>query len=251
VPQQGKNYTQFYDKDQPNYILFSFDLKKISYPQQDRAVFYITDGFVKEHLLCRLVDTVNWMIIPSTDFSIAPKHDSSIVLRPGEEKSVELAIKSNTRLSSEALLDTYTHGNNMSTNNGDNDGNDDNISLKFIPDKISVLPSGIGTSLYIKALDDAKPQSYTFPIIANISFPAKITNRARETFANAKSVSLQETSNLTPTILPTYTPQEKLSNFVGTWIKPISGMWTFLAGVATVLTPLIIRIYNRRKKNSR
>jgi hypothetical protein len=92
---------------------------------------------------------------------------------------LKLAIKSNTRLSSEALVDTYTHGNNMIPNNGDNDSNDGNISLKFIPDKISVLPSGIGTStLYNKALDDAKPQSYTFPMIANISFPVKITNRA-------------------------------------------------------------------------
>jgi hypothetical protein len=74
-------------------FLFSFDLKKIGYPQQYRAVFYITDGFVKAHLLCRLVDTINWMIIPSPDFRIAPTHDSSIVLRPGEEKSVEIGYK--------------------------------------------------------------------------------------------------------------------------------------------------------------
>ena len=54
-------------------------------------------------------------------------------------------------------------------------------------------------------------------------------------------------SNLTLTVLPPYTPGELVNNFVNTWITPISGMWSFFAGVAAVLTPAIIKFY--RKKN--
>jgi hypothetical protein len=35
-------------------------------------------------------------------------------------------------------------------------------------------------------------------------------------------------------MLPPYTTPELLTNFTETWITPISGIWTFIAGVGTV-----------------
>jgi hypothetical protein len=244
VFEQEKNYTGFYDKNNP-YILFSFDLEKVNFPQQYRAVFYITDYFVKEHHFCRLIDTTNWVIIPPPEF-IMSTTPGSIVLRPGEEKDIGLTIKGNTQLPSEALLnDSNT---NASSNNYSNNG----IGLNFIPNKVSIQPSSVGTStLHVKALDNSRAVSYTLPIIANISFPTKITNRGGEVFSNSKSISLAQASNITLTVLPPYTAQELLSNFVNAWITPITGVWTFLAGVGAVIAPLIISIYRKRqqKKN--
>ena len=97
VLEEQKNYRAFYQQGRP-YVLFSFDLSKINLPQQYNAVFYITDYFVKEHRFCRLIDITNWVTIPPPEFTMSITPSNSIVLRPGEEKDIELAIKGNTNL---------------------------------------------------------------------------------------------------------------------------------------------------------
>jgi hypothetical protein len=236
VTEENKNYTGFYEREDPSHLLFSFDLNKVNSPQRYKAVFYITDYIIKNHRFCTLIDTTNWVIIPPPDFDISA-NPSSLVLRPGEEKNIQLQLKGNTDLQSEASLSA---GN----------GYDNHIQPEFFPNnKTSIPPSGSGShSLIIKADDTAQPRTYTFPIIANISFPTSITNRGGETFNNNKSVSIIESSNLTLTVLPPYTPQEHLSNFTKDWITPITGIWTFIAGVGTVMGPLILYLYRKRKK---
>lgn len=56
VIEQQKNYTSFYNQGGKPYILFSFDLAKINFPQQYRVAFDIVDKFVIKHHFCRLVD---------------------------------------------------------------------------------------------------------------------------------------------------------------------------------------------------
>jgi hypothetical protein len=70
ILEEEKNYTAFYNQDQ-SYIVFSFDLSKVNFPQQYRAVFYATDYFILKHRLCRLVDTTSWAIMPPPDFTIS------------------------------------------------------------------------------------------------------------------------------------------------------------------------------------
>jgi hypothetical protein len=249
ILEEEKNYTSFYNIDQP-YVTFSFDLSKVNFPQQYRAVFYTTDYFILKHRFCRLIDTTPWAIMPPPDFTISTQPSSSIVLRPGEEKDVELTIKGNTHLSSEAVL---TENNNNTSNGGGSGSNNNNnanyVVLSFIPNKVSIPPSSIGTStLHIKVLDKAKAVSYSLPIVANVSFPTTITNRGGESFSNFKSVSVLPSSSITLTVLPPYTVDQDLHNFVNSWITPISGMWTFLAGVAAVIGPLIIRRRQKKQK---
>jgi hypothetical protein len=236
VIEENKNYTDFYDKRDSSHILFSFDLTKVNSPERYKAAFYITDFFVKGHQFCTLIDHTNWVIIPPPEFTISA-NPSSVVLRPGGEQNIQLQVKGNTDLQSEAVLTAADPSNDT--------------ELIFSPsNKASIPPSGSGTySLIIKANDTAKPRSYTFPINANISFPTSITNRGGETFSNNKSISIEESSDLTLTVLPSYTTPEILSNFTEDVITPISGIWSFIAGVGTVVVPLILYLYRKRKKN--
>jgi hypothetical protein len=261
VLKQDKNFASFYRSGDP-YILFSFDLNSVNSPRQYKAVFYITDYYVINHRLCRLIDTTNWVIIPPPDFDISIKPSSSIVLRPNEERTVQLQIKGNTDLQSEAVVTTTaaaitntltvaSQSNN--TNITDNNllyGNKD-ISMQFTPDKVPVPPSGVGTStVYIKALQNATAKLYTFPITTNISFPTSIMNRGGEIFNNSRSVNVMESANLTLTVLPPYTFDEQMNNFVTAWIAPISGVWSFIAGVGAVVVPLFLYFYRKSLGNT-
>jgi hypothetical protein len=51
---------------------------------------------------------------------------------------------------------------------------------------------------------------------------------------------------MTLSILPPPTIPEQLNNFVRDWISPISGLWSFLAGVAVIVGPFAIRRYSRK-----
>jgi hypothetical protein len=237
ILEEDHNYTSFYDKNneqQQPYILFDFDLDKINFPQQYKISFYITDYFVLHHVFCRLVDATNWIIIPPPEFALSTT-PNSVVLRPGEEKDVEVVVKGgNTNLPSQVFL-------NASNNNR-------SVAIKFTPDETSIPPLSTGTStLHVKVSGTANATSYTLPISANISFPTTIKNKFGENFSNSKSESLHQLSNLTLMVQPPYTIQEQLSMFVNSWITPVNGLWSFLAGVAAVVTPLIIR---RKQKKS-
>jgi hypothetical protein len=239
VVEEYNNFAGFYNKQDSSHVLFSFDLSKVNSPERYKAAFYITDYFVKGHQFCTLIDTTNWVIIPPPEFTISA-NPNSLVLRPGEEQNIQLQVKGNTDLQSEAVLSV---DNNVSGNN---------LKASFFPsNRTSIPPSGTGTySLNIKANDTAELRSYSFPITANISFPKSITNRGGETFNNNESVSIIESSNLTLTVQRPYTTPEILSSFTEAWITPLSGIWTFIAGVATVVAPLFLYLYRRRRKTN-
>ena len=231
------NHTSFIDKSDPSHILFSFDLSKANSPKQYKAVFYATNYFVKDHLFCTLVDTTNWVIIPPPDFRMVAD-PSSLSLRPGEERNVRLELNGDTNLESEAII---TPPNSYA----------EDIDVTVSPIKTSISPSASGSStLHIKVLDGAVVKPYTFPVSANISFPTSITNRGGETFSNNRSVSITETSNVTLTVLPPYTFQEQLANFTKDWITPVSGLWTFLAGVGVVVAPWFVDLYRKKRKRN-
>jgi hypothetical protein len=184
---ETRNYTSFYKSNNP-YILFSFDLNSVNAPQKYKAVFYITDYYVMNHRLCRLIDMTNWVIIPPPEFDVSIKPSSSIELRPNDQKTIQLQIKGDSDLQSQAVLTTaFTRSNSTSNtacyNNMNTIGNktlygNNDVCLQFDPDTIAVPPSGVGTStIYIKALQYADDKLYTFPITTNISFPSSITNR--------------------------------------------------------------------------
>lgn len=229
--------TSLYDYRTPYRIPFSFDLEAAKSPQQYNLVFYITDHYLLHHHLCRLVDTTNWVIVPPPKFVVTAS-PSSAILRPGTENNIVVEIKGNSNLQSEAALSI------------DNPRKD--LSTSFIPNRTSIPSSSSGAStLHIKLFDNTTvdtPTPVILPIKANISFPNTIINRGGDTFSNNKSITLPQSSNFTLTLLPHYTTNEQLSSFVNSWITPVSGIWTFLAGVGAVIAPIILQLYRKRRR---
>lgn len=231
-----------YNLSNSNKILFSFDLKKINYPDSYKLIFFITNYYVYHHELCRLIDTTNWVLAPPPEFNISFS-PNSIELRPGEGKNIGITVNGNSNIESELKLDI--------------DHKHDNIikSSFFPPETIIPANGGEGTStLNIKVPANASIEHImplSIPVYANISFPNLIGNRGGDVFFNNKSVSLSEFSSLSVSILPPYDIPQQLNNIVNSWINPLSSLWTFLAGIGAVIIPLIIKFYsksNQRKK---
>jgi hypothetical protein len=222
-----------------NRIPLSFDLKTINYPESYKLIFFITNYYVYNHQLCRLIDTTNWVLAPPPEFNISFS-PHSIDLRPGEDKNIGLSIKGNSNIESKLKFDIDQTYDNI-------------VRSSFFPPETTIPASGEeGTStLNIKipanaSVNELMPLS--IPVYTNISFPNLISNRGGDVFFNNKTVSLSEFSSLSVSVLPPYTIQERLNNIVNSWISPLSSLWTFLAGIGAVIVPLIIKFYSKKNK---
>jgi hypothetical protein len=92
VLDKEKNYTRFFDSEKPYHVNLDFDLESIGYPQRYNIMFYTIDSFKYNNRYYDIVDFSQWIPIPPprVDLELIP---SSITLRPGEEKTVEIRIK--------------------------------------------------------------------------------------------------------------------------------------------------------------
>jgi hypothetical protein len=69
-PYQGKDF-----------VNFIVDLKLISNPQKYRLLFYLADEFIKGGILCRMVDSTNWLPAPPPEFNIIVSPNSIFMTR--------------------------------------------------------------------------------------------------------------------------------------------------------------------------
>ena len=167
------------------YVDFSVDLNSISNPQKYRILFYITDLYVKDGKLCRMVDSTNWALSPPPEFNIIAS-PNSIFMRPGEDKDVTVTINGNTELQSKGRL---------SVNNTDKKDAD----IRFLSNETVISSFANGSSILhisIPNSDVNKSKHLIIPIDANISFPTALIKKNGETFYNNKSISLLRHSNL-------------------------------------------------------
>jgi hypothetical protein len=230
------NYAGFFKREK-KYIDLSLDLSSVTYPDRYSLLFYTQYIFIKDGRLCALSDISSHVSIPPPEFTISTS-PNNIDLRPGEDKTIRLQIKSDTNTKSEVYFST---------------NQTDDIKLSLSPEKTSISPYGLATSrLHIKVSDNAQPFEYILPLSANMSIPTKSKIRGNvidDITRNSVSANITENSNLTLTVLPPLRPDEHLNNFVNAWITPVSGMWSFLAGVAVIVGPLVIRLYAKKKQN--
>lgn len=226
-------YLKFFDKGK-GYVDLPLELDVLNSPSQYTVFFYLTDTFIENGRLCRLLDISNRVHIPPPEFSITLSQ-SSVKLRPGEEKNIEMQVKSDTKFNSELFLGT---------------NEPKGLQLNFIPNQTAIPALSLVTSqLQIKASENVTVRPYTLPIFANLSFPTEvqIPGSGGDIMNNSVSASILENSNLTITVLEPMSASEHLNNIYVAWVSPISGIWTFLAGVGAVIAPLIIRAYNKKK----
>ena len=108
-------YTKPFDSfpyNDRNFAEFSLDLNLIGNPDKYKLLFYIVDLYPVNGEYCRKVDTSNWSLIPTPEFSITPS-TSNIVMRPHEEKNIMVKINTNSDLESKAVLGVnYTNDDN-------------------------------------------------------------------------------------------------------------------------------------------
>ena len=86
-----------------DFVNFNVDLKSISNPQKYRLLFYLTDEYVKDGRLCRMVDSTNWLPAPPPEFNIIVS-PNSIFMRPGEHRNIVVTISGNTEFQSNGRL---------------------------------------------------------------------------------------------------------------------------------------------------
>ena len=234
------SYIDFFDKKK-SYVDLSLNLDAIHSPNEYNILFYISDSFIKDGRLCRLADISNRVYIPPPEFVISTSANS-IQLRPGDEKKIEVQVKTTTNTKSQVFLFANQ--------------TDDDLELSFIPNKTSVPPGGMVSSLLqINALDNAEPRPITIPIIANISIPtqAKVLTKSETGAITSNSISenITQNSNLTVTVLNPLSPQEHLSIFVKDWFTPLTGIYQTASGIIGGISGYIIAtIRNKQKKNN-
>jgi hypothetical protein len=158
---KSDNYVNFFGRD---YMTMSADLDAIGSPDQFLVTFEVSYEFLSpdERTLLGgnnwVTDILPWVSIPEPEF-VTTLSPSTLTIKPGENKIVEVIIDSNVNLKSIAAL--YTENRTGS------------IESSFAPPEVTIPPNGIGSSyLYLEASDDAPPQTLTFRIYQSLSFPA-------------------------------------------------------------------------------
>jgi archaellum component FlaF (FlaF/FlaG flagellin family) len=189
--------------------------------------------FFKNNRLCALHDPTNHVPFPPPEFYISTL-PTSVTLRPGEEKDIQVRLNSTAYSPSNATFSiNQTEG----------------LKATFTPNRTSVPANGMVVStLHINASENIEYRPYTLPIYATISFPTKVGIKGQDKiFNNTLSETINENSYLTLTVLRPLTTEEHLDIFYKSWVSPITGIWTFMAGIGAVIAPLIISIYRKRQ----
>jgi hypothetical protein len=215
---------------------FSVDLNTISNPQKYR-LFYITDLYVKDGKLCRMVGSTNWALSPPPEFNIIAS-PNSIFMRPGEAKDVTVTINGNTELQAKGKLSIA------------NDTDKKDADIRFLSNETVISSFANGSSILHISIPNShvnKSKHLIIPIDANISFPTAIVKKNGETFYNNKSINLLRHSNLVLTVLPSFTTTEKLEQYAQT-LKPIGDLWIILAPIGTAIITLAVYLYRKRTK---
>jgi hypothetical protein len=240
------NYTIFSVQDmEPRYLNLSLDMAALNYPDQYDLLFSAYDYFIEDYRICPMSDITTRVYVPPPEFVISST-PSSVELRPGEQKTVNLQLKSNANIKSQVLF---------STNETDELKN--NIESNFSSNKISVPFNGIVTSkLDIVALENAEPGSYMLPIFSEINITTEVWPRRSivtgEIVSNPMPQNFSKSSSLTVTVLPSLSIPEYFNSILNTWgapAKELVGLITAI-GAAGGIAYGAVKWIRKRKENS-
>lgn len=222
-----------------NFIEFSIDLDKLTNPKDYKILFYVTDLYIKNGKLCRMVDSTNWILSPPPNYNLLIS-DNPINMDPGEENDIFVTIEGNTALQAEAELFVNK--------------TDSSVTISFpISNKTIISPLTNGSSVLHLNVSDSYFKTLKrliLPIIANISFAPTITNKGGDTFYNNKTTFLSETADLTVNIERSLTDFEKMEKYISN-LKPIGEAWQILTPIGAGILSLIYFINRKRKKNEK
>ena len=233
----SNNHTGFFRKGK-SHVDFSLNLNNVTSPNEYRLLFYAAILFVKDSRFCVMTDISNKVYIPPPNF-ILYTEPKSVFLRPGDQKIVEVKVKSDSDVNALVSLRATSQTNDT--------------ELTLTPGNLSIAPYSISSSLLkVKASDDSQPHPDTSLVFANISIPTESSLRGRniayEKLNNSQSESIIENSNLTIGILPALTASEHFNSFLTSWFNPITGVWATISSIVSGI--LAWKIWHRRKQSN-
>jgi hypothetical protein len=159
-------------KDGDRYVMISADLPTMGSPDKYKAIFYAED--MKEDRSDWKVDFTNAIPIPPPEFVISTS-PSSIVLRQGEQQTIQLQVKSITG------GDPHVH---LSSNPPDG------IKIDFEPNELRIPSFGVAmTRMNIKVSENADPGPTPVTLNMTSSFPPPLFLRNNSS-GISKSISL-------------------------------------------------------------
>jgi hypothetical protein len=228
------------------HVNLSLDLEKINFPNQYVLLFGTYFASLDPPLGgCIFVDFAdNAAYIPPPEFDISTS-PNPVIMSPGEEKRINLTINSSIAAAPQLSLST-------SSPKG--------LSLNFDPGTQTMDAAGITTSyLTAKVLQDASyDQTYTIPVMAEISFPRINFDIGQEIPINqmiTENATISATIKpkpyyLTITVLsPLLAFEQNFTSFWNVWGPLVTLIVGVLGGGAAGLFFDKIRRSNGRKRN--
>jgi hypothetical protein len=222
-------------------ISLSLNLRSVTLPDHYLVSFAGNETFYINKTPCIMVDHTNWYMIPPPQYLMSTS-PSSINLRPGEERDIELQLRSTNLIPSIVNLSVKPLRQIQNLNKPTLTLNESaGVSTVAVP------PQGTATSiLHIKAQNNDES---VLPIAYPVSINAKITQKTPFTYfrnvtINGNSLTGNITKNydnFTVTLLHPLTISERFSNFWSAWGGFIGFIGAgFTAGLAA-------RLVGRRK----
>jgi hypothetical protein len=224
------NYTGFFEKGKA-YVVLPLNLSLVHYPTKYKVTFYAEvkkgndDSFI--------TDFTRTVAIPPLELAISTS-PTSLTLRPGDNKTIELKINSTKGFEPIVFLSTAK-----------NQSGDIKSDIKF--NKLRIPSYGVATTpVTIAASEGAASRPYTLFIFANSTFPSedliKEFTPAKATITSSpvpesqdKSQNVISQSTMGLTVEDPLTFEEKISEFWNKLGNPI----TFSYGVAAGISPWI------------
>jgi len=194
-------------------------------------------------IIKKMIDITDWIRIPPPDFVISTS-PSNLVFMPGDEKVVEVVVKSVTGF--EPFIHLYSP-------------NEDGIQLNFEGGLLRIPPYGIDSKpLYIKVPENTEPRHYTIPIFANGTFPPetyfvpKNPNKKIDfKIPGVESQNITKQSTISLVVKEPLTPYEKITNFWSDWGGLVQFVIGLLIGGGIIkFVPKEIRILKNKHNDS-
>ena len=217
------NYKGFFEKGK-GYVELPLNLSLINYPTKYRITFYAEAEKKNTHGL--ITDFTRTVAVPPLELAITTS-PTSLVLRPGDNKTIELKVNSTKGFEPTVLLSTT------------NQSGDIKSHIKF--NKLRIPSYGVAsTPMTISASGTAESRPYTFFIFANSSFPPEdLIKRFTPAIENTSPIPQQvggqnviTQSTIGITVGEPLTFVDKISDFWNKLGNPIVFSYGVLAGIS-------------------
>jgi hypothetical protein len=218
-----------------SYIPFHLNLDSLNLPDQFYVYFSILDDFLVNGQECLLRDDTDFVAVPPPIYSMSLSPTSLKDLRPGDEKDIEVNIKSLSSLPFQAFL---------------NSKKVEGLELTFKPNNLSGVPAGLTTAdLHIKVLPNATAQPYTIPIHMGIL----LTPTVNLVVDNSTSATIKRDTNFTAIVSPPLSLSERISeawNGFGPAVNGFVGVTAAIIGVGGVIGGWFLRRFKGKQSDN-